>query len=112
MDSCLRRNDNALKDRNKLCFAIKDFNIQAGGLYIFHNPGKHFVGVAVVIADNTDPDGGDLPFIAVFDFSNRDMKFIADAGNDGLNYHSFTLESFILGDAQVNFTNTDIHRFQ
>jgi hypothetical protein len=98
-----------LKDRDELGFAIEDFDIQAGSLDVIYNPGDHFVSMAVIVAEAADPDGGDLPFIAIFNFGNGDMEFIADAGNNGLHHHPFTFEGFILWDTQVDFTDTDIH---
>ena len=94
---------------DKLRFAIQHFHIQAGRLDVINNAGNHFVGVAVIVADAADPDGRDLPFVTVFHFRNGNVEFVPYAGDDRLHYHSFAFEGFIFGDAQVDFTNTDIH---
>jgi hypothetical protein len=99
-----------LKDGDKLCFATKHFDIQAAGLDVIHNAGNHLIGMAAIIAYTADTDGSDLPSIAIFNFGNGYMKFVADTAYDGLYHHSLTLESFILRNPQVDFTDTDIHR--
>ena len=109
MDSCLCRNDKVLKDGDKLRFATEDFDIQSAGLNVIHNAGNHFVGMAVIVADTADTDSRDLPLIAIFNFSDGDMEFITDTTDDGLDHHSFAFQGFIFGDAQVDFTDTDIH---
>jgi hypothetical protein len=73
------------------------------------HPGKHLIGVPVIIADTADADGSHLPDIIVIDLGHGDIELITYPTGNGLQDLPFTLERHVLRYTETNFANAYIH---
>jgi hypothetical protein len=96
-------------DRQNLYFIVQELEITVAVDDHIDCFGEDLVGKTAVVTDKTDPDGRQLPQVIIFNFSYGDIEFVFQAGSDGFNHLSFTFKREVIRQAQLDFTDADIH---
>ena len=70
---------------------------------------RTFPGVAGVVADGADGQGGDLPSVAVVELGDGDVEALSDAGGEGAQQAALGLEGVALGQVEGDSCGCDVH---
>jgi len=90
-----------LRAMNNLCLLAHYFQFGVIVDNKIGNLGDGLVYMLSIIAYAAYTQGCQLPQVMVSHFSYRDIILIAEFGNDGFNYSSFSLKRLILGYMQL-----------
>jgi len=96
-------------DRKYLYFIVEHFKITLIIDDELDRFRQDLVGKTFIITDETNSNCRQLPEIIIFNFGDRDVELISQAGSNRLNDLSFTFERQVIRQSQLYFTYADIH---